>query len=189
MNAKLSTTGTVIHVNKDGKEIFTYNYLDLYKLWHQELGYEPEEENDEESEPCIDFAAHIIGNELFIGLLEFAGQVGILGIVDISTGKIIHIQRSDYYMYGISNNTHVITAHNVQFYGGSYYAIEIMKKGSSHFDESYAHIEIPNGTGYFGYIGDVELKLEGTKVILRGLNDSNYEVDIAEYLELDKTEN
>ena len=43
-------------------------------VWHQELGYEPEEENDEESEPCIDFTAHIIGNHL-CALLDFLPPV------------------------------------------------------------------------------------------------------------------
>ena len=189
MSVNLNATGTIIHVNKNGKEIFTYDYLDLYNLWHQELGYESEEDDDEESEPCVDYEAHIIGNELFIGLLECADQVGILGIVDITTGNLIHVQNAEYYLYGISNNTHVITVHCVHFYGcPPYYTIDLMKKGSSHFDDSNVSIKIPRGSGYFGYIGDVDLKLEGTKVLLSGIEDSHYEVDLAEYLELDKPE-
>lgn len=73
-------------------------------LWHNGFGYESEEDADEETEPCVDCEAHILGNELFIGLLECADQAGILGIVDISTGSLIHVQKAEYYLYGIPHS-------------------------------------------------------------------------------------
>jgi len=179
-NVKLRVDDTVIHVIKNDAVIFQYDYMDLYNLWLKYIDYIPEEPDDDK-EP-EGYAISVQENELAVALLEGSDQGGILGIIDMSTGELIHTQEAAYYIAGITTEDKVITLHLVHHYGVfPYFTIQIKAKGRIDFSECDDYFKVPQELA-LDVDDSYSLSLDGDCLLIENTNGSAQKVNIQEYL-------
>lgn len=119
MNQAISLNDTIISVVRNSQVIFQYDYMLLFNQWQKELrGITFDKHLDEkgDSEP-EGYYISIDGDELRIGLTVCSDQAGVLGIVNVTTGELIHMEEGSYYQTCVTNDEVVVSLLLIHHWG------------------------------------------------------------------------